>query len=50
MVGLWLGPWSRRSKLMITLFWFVLWGPATFFYVNLVSRWESVGVAVPMTS
>jgi len=35
---------------MITLFWLVLLGPATFFYANQVSRWESVGVAVPMTS
>ena len=34
LITLWLGPWSRKSKLVITLVWLVIFGPATFFYVN----------------
>jgi hypothetical protein len=34
LIFLWLGPWSRRAKVVISLIWLVIFGPATFFYLN----------------
>ena len=34
LIALWLGPWSTRSKVIITVVWLVIFGPATFYYVG----------------
>ena len=34
LIPLWLGPWSTRSKVLITLVWLLLFGPASFYYVS----------------
>jgi hypothetical protein len=34
LIPLWLGPWSTRNKVIITLVWLVLFGPASFYYVS----------------
>jgi hypothetical protein len=34
LVALWLGPWTTRSKLLITLLWLLLLGPASYYYVS----------------
>jgi hypothetical protein len=34
LIALWLGPWSVRNKILITLVWLLLFGPASFYYVS----------------
>ena len=34
LIALWFGGWSIRSKVLITVLWLVVFGPATFFYVD----------------
>lgn len=34
MVALWTGPWSQRTKVVITIVWLVLFAPAAFYYAG----------------
>ena len=34
LIPLWLGPWSRRTKLVVSLVWLVIYGPAVWFYLS----------------
>ncbi len=34
LLALWLGPWSVRTRVLVTILWLVIFGPATFFYLN----------------